>query len=61
MTLEKIGGKSLTYRFDFSRDGEAIAAGRITCVFCEELPGHGLDTTIASESPHLDEWIARGW
>src|SRR6266436_9404999 len=23
------------------------------------LPGHGLDTTIASESPHLDEWIAR--
>ena len=24
-------------------------------------PGHGLDTTIASESPHLDEWIARGW
>jgi glyoxylase-like metal-dependent hydrolase (beta-lactamase superfamily II) len=25
------------------------------------LPGHGLDTTIASESPHLDEWIARGW
>lgn len=25
------------------------------------LPGHGLDTTIASESPHLDEWIERGW
>jgi glyoxylase-like metal-dependent hydrolase (beta-lactamase superfamily II) len=25
------------------------------------LPGHGLDTTIASESPHLDEWISRGW
>ncbi len=25
------------------------------------LPGHGLDTTIGSESPHLDEWIARGW
>jgi len=25
------------------------------------LPGHGLDTTIADESPHLDEWIARGW
>ena len=25
------------------------------------LPGHGLDTTIASEAPHLDEWIARGW
>ena len=25
------------------------------------LPGHGLDTTVADESPHLDEWIARGW
>ena len=25
------------------------------------LPGHGLDTTIGSESPQLDEWIARGW
>jgi glyoxylase-like metal-dependent hydrolase (beta-lactamase superfamily II) len=25
------------------------------------LPGHGLDTTIGSERPHLDEWIARGW
>ncbi|MDE0655554.1 MAG: MBL fold metallo-hydrolase [Acidimicrobiaceae bacterium] len=25
------------------------------------LPGHGLDTTIGDESPHLDEWIARGW
>jgi glyoxylase-like metal-dependent hydrolase (beta-lactamase superfamily II) len=25
------------------------------------LPGHGLDTTIADERPHLDEWIDRGW
>jgi len=25
------------------------------------MPGHGLDTTIALERPHLDEWIARGW
>ena len=25
------------------------------------LPGHGLDTTIGNESPHLDEWISRGW
>jgi glyoxylase-like metal-dependent hydrolase (beta-lactamase superfamily II) len=24
-------------------------------------PGHGLDTTIATETPHLEEWIARGW
>lgn len=25
------------------------------------LPGHGLDTTLATEAPHLDEWYARGW
>jgi glyoxylase-like metal-dependent hydrolase (beta-lactamase superfamily II) len=25
------------------------------------MPGHGDDTTIGDESPHLDEWIDRGW
>jgi glyoxylase-like metal-dependent hydrolase (beta-lactamase superfamily II) len=25
------------------------------------LPGHGLDTTIGTERPHLAEWVARGW
>jgi glyoxylase-like metal-dependent hydrolase (beta-lactamase superfamily II) len=25
------------------------------------LPGHGLDTTIGDERPHLDEWAERGW
>lgn len=25
------------------------------------LPGHGDATTIATERPHLDEWVARGW
>ena len=25
------------------------------------LPGHGDDTTIGAESPHLDEWVQRGW
>jgi glyoxylase-like metal-dependent hydrolase (beta-lactamase superfamily II) len=24
-------------------------------------PGHGRDTTIGHERPHLNEWIARGW
>jgi glyoxylase-like metal-dependent hydrolase (beta-lactamase superfamily II) len=24
-------------------------------------PGHGLDTTIGAERPHLQEWIDRGW
>jgi glyoxylase-like metal-dependent hydrolase (beta-lactamase superfamily II) len=25
------------------------------------LPGHGARTTIATETPHLQEWIDRGW
>lgn len=25
------------------------------------LPGHGHDTTIGTERPHLQEWIDRGW
>jgi glyoxylase-like metal-dependent hydrolase (beta-lactamase superfamily II) len=25
------------------------------------LPGHGAGTTIGTELPHLDEWVARGW
>lgn len=25
------------------------------------MPGHGVDTTIGHERPHLREWIARGW
>jgi glyoxylase-like metal-dependent hydrolase (beta-lactamase superfamily II) len=24
-------------------------------------PGHGADTTIGAEKPHLDEWKSRGW
>ncbi|MDQ1446160.1 MAG: hypothetical protein QOI20_2624 [Acidimicrobiaceae bacterium] len=25
------------------------------------MPGHGNDTTIGTERPHLQEWIDRGW
>jgi glyoxylase-like metal-dependent hydrolase (beta-lactamase superfamily II) len=25
------------------------------------LPGHGTDTTIGAERPHLAAWVARGW
>ncbi len=24
-------------------------------------PGHGKESTIGAERPHLDEWVARGW
>jgi len=25
------------------------------------FPGHGLDTTVGNERPHLQEWVDRGW
>jgi glyoxylase-like metal-dependent hydrolase (beta-lactamase superfamily II) len=25
------------------------------------MPGHGTDTTVGTESPHLQEWVDRGW
>ncbi len=25
------------------------------------MPGHGEDTTIGRERPHLEEWVERGW
>jgi YbgC/YbaW family acyl-CoA thioester hydrolase len=35
VTVEKIGTKSVSYRFDFSNQrGEPVAVGRITAVFC---------------------------
>ena len=35
VAVEKLGRKSVTYRFDFTNQrGEAIATGRMTSVFC---------------------------
>jgi hypothetical protein len=25
------------------------------------LPGHGTDTTVGDERPHIQEWVDRGW
>lgn len=42
VTVEKVGAKSVSYRFDFSNQrGEALAVGRITTVFCRsDGPDH---------------------
>jgi YbgC/YbaW family acyl-CoA thioester hydrolase len=41
VTVEKVGSKSISYRFDFTNQrGEAVAVGRITTVLCRHLgPG----------------------
>ena len=40
VVVEKIGRKSVTYRYDFSRDGVALATGRITAVYCRADVNH---------------------
>ena len=41
LTVENVGTKSVAYRFDFTnQNGEPVAAGRITTVFCRHAePG----------------------
>lgn len=36
--LKRIGAKSLTYEFQFSHDGQAVATGTMTCVCCRIEP-----------------------
>jgi YbgC/YbaW family acyl-CoA thioester hydrolase len=43
VTVEKLGRTSLSYTFDFSKGGDAIARGHITAVFCRNVPGKGLE------------------
>lgn len=42
--IEKIGTKSVSYLFNFTRDGQAIAVGRITSVFCRETPEQSIES-----------------
>ncbi len=42
VTVEKVGTKSVTYRFDFTRGDDAIAVGRITSVFCHKADDGGM-------------------
>jgi acyl-CoA thioester hydrolase len=45
VSVEKVGAKSVTYRFEFTRDGAAIATGRMTGVYCVSTPT-GLESRI---------------
>ncbi len=45
VTLEKLGRKSLTYRFDFANSaGEPIACGHITAVLCRTTDNHQIES-----------------
>ena len=34
VTVQRLGAKSITYGFDFSRDGTPVARGKVTAVCC---------------------------
>src|SRR5262245_23198803 len=40
--VARVGRKSVTYAFEFFKDGEAIARGQVSSVFCRVGPGHQL-------------------
>jgi len=44
VAIEKIGRKSVSYRFDFTLSGTPVAVGRITTVFCKHDATHGLES-----------------
>ena len=46
---------------DFEQIIQSIDRRLFTLPADAVLPGHGLDTTIGTERPHLDEWVERGW
>jgi YbgC/YbaW family acyl-CoA thioester hydrolase len=41
--VEKMGQKSVTYGFEFLRNGELLATGRVASVCCRVLPDHRLE------------------
>jgi YbgC/YbaW family acyl-CoA thioester hydrolase len=43
VTIERLGTKSVTYGFEFARDGEVLARGKVTSVCCRVSPAHRLE------------------
>jgi YbgC/YbaW family acyl-CoA thioester hydrolase len=39
VTVEKVGKKSVSYRFAFSKDGQPVAEGRMSGVYCRKTAG----------------------
>jgi YbgC/YbaW family acyl-CoA thioester hydrolase len=44
VTLAKLGTKSATYAFEFSRDGVAIARGKVVSVCCRVLEDRSIES-----------------
>lgn len=58
VSVARIGGKSVTYAFRFSRDETLIAEGKMTSVCCRVAAGHASDSR--PEAVTLPERIVAG-
>jgi YbgC/YbaW family acyl-CoA thioester hydrolase len=47
--VERVGAKSVTYAFEFSKGGEVVARGRITSVCCRVRDDHGIEAVEIPE------------
>ncbi len=43
VTIDRLGDKSVTYAFEFTRGGEVLARGKVTSVCCRVGPDHALE------------------
>jgi acyl-CoA thioester hydrolase len=50
LQVERIGNKSITYAFDFTKDGELVAQGRITTCCCRVHPDLSLEPVDIPQS-----------
>src|SRR5262249_39456062 len=44
VSVSKVGRTSVTYAFEFFKEGEAVARGRVTAVCCLVKPGEELES-----------------
>ena len=50
VVIEKLGTKSIQYRYEFRREGTDIAVGRITAVFCRSIHPAPMESIAIPES-----------
>jgi acyl-CoA thioester hydrolase len=44
VSIERLGSKSVTYGFEFTRDGQVIARGQVSSVCCRILDDHKMES-----------------
>lgn len=53
VTIDRLGEKSVTYAFEFTRSGDVLARGKVTSVCCRVSPDHALQAIAIPGSYRL--------